>query len=361
MGETGAPPPPLRGRGLNYSGVMGDPTSDLDLLLQHAAYTDEEIPECFWPSASQLKTMAVADLPEDAILSVQLAGAFGDLPGDGVEARLYGSRESLKVLVTHEPPTSDGLPDHLTPSGYLRLLANQVAVAPSGRARVSYLDAEANYPGWLAEYAIDVEGRTLYDLGSQGHGIAHGIESSLGDKLAHLNDVFKGLAASGRLVTIADLERVDRATTIREKGVALEDLIADLFVSLGGLRLDPRHGRNRRTGNAEIDHVFQTLGHPTWARDSPLVLTECKNWSGAVERCTLDGLETKIRDRSGQCKVAVFISWAGFSRGFNNQLIRASREQYLILTMDGEGLRQSIERGDFRAYFDARYQEAIGR
>lgn len=340
---------------------VSQPGQAIGLLLQHAAYTDEDIPRCFWATESQLKAVAVADLPENAELSVQLADALGDLPGIDVEARLYGSRDNLKVLVTHEVPNPESLPEHLTREGYLRLLGHQVSIAPPGRARVTYVNAEADFPAWLAEYSIDVEGETLFELGRQGHRIAHGIESSVNDKISHLTGVYGDLAGSGRLVTIADIDRVERATTAPEKGVALEDLIAHLFVSLGGLQLDPKHGRNLRTDSAEIDHVFYNRGVAPWAHGSSVILIECKNWSGTVQRFTLDSLENKVRDRGGQCTVAVFISWAGFSAGFETELIRASREPYLILTMDGEGIRRAVENGDFRSYVQARRQAALGR
>lgn len=348
---------------LGYLGTMEelDPELAMDAIRHHAAYSEEEVPQCYWAQEWELRAIRVVDLPENAELSVQLADALGDLPGVNAEARLYGSKGNLKVIVTHEAPTPGDLPEYLSCAGYLQMLSKQVAVAPPGRSRLTYANADSKFPAWLAEYTIEVEGETLYDLALQGHRIAHQVESSFLDKTSHLTSVFEDLTESGHLVTIADVDRVDRAVSAHEKGVALEDLIANLFVSLGGLQLDPRHGRNLRTVNSEIDHVFYNRGVTPWAHGSPLVITECKNWSGTVERSTLDSLETKIRDRGGQCRVGVFISWAGFSEGFETQLIRASREPFLIITMDGQGIRRAVKDGNFRSYVQTRYQDAISR
>ncbi|ORV97467.1 restriction endonuclease [Mycobacterium kyorinense] len=116
---------------------------------------------------------------------------------------------------------------------------------------------------------------------------------------------------------------------------------------------------NLRTTTEELDIVLQNVGQdPRWSTGKPWVIVECKNWSNSVGRHHLDSLESKIRNRSGQCAMGVFVSWNGFTPDFERALGHLVREPYIILTMDGNGITNAVQACDFASYLENRYRVA---
>lgn len=94
------------------------------------------------------------------------------------------------------------------------------------------------------------------------------------------------------------LARGDGATTTKEKGDALEDLVVYLFEQIPGMTALFRNRRNP-FGAEEIDIAFWNDKAPDGLYFLPdTVLVECKNWSHPVDYDTLVGFDAKLRSRA---------------------------------------------------------------
>ena len=69
----------------------------------------------------------------------------------------------------------------------------------------------------------------------------------------------------------------------------------------------------------------------------------------------------KIKDSGNECSLAFFVSWNGYTKGVEEELKGLRREPYLIVTMDGKGIKDAIEKGDFSSYVKRRYEAALKR
>ncbi len=94
------------------------------------------------------------------------------------------------------------------------------------------------------------------------------------------------------------LARGDGATTTKDKGDALEDLIVYLFERIPGMTALFRNQRNP-FGTEEIDIAFWNDRAPDGLYFLPdTILVECKNWSHPVDYDTLAGFDAKLRSRA---------------------------------------------------------------
>ena len=113
-----------------------------------------------------------------------------------------------------------------------------------------------------------------------------------------------------------------QATTPHHKGKRFEDLIEYLFGRIQGLQIVYR---DVRTETEEIDFVLEnTDGSSPFPKAGPLILVECKNWSGQCGMNELVAFQQKIRNRRGTCTVAFLISWNGFTATSYTEQLRGS-------------------------------------
>ncbi|MDT5272959.1 MAG: hypothetical protein QOH49_5145 [Acidobacteriota bacterium] len=86
------------------------------------------------------------------------------------------------------------------------------------------------------------------------------------------------------------------------KGKALELLVAALFSSIEGFNVIDS---NVNTETEEIDIVIRNEStHPTWQKESSLILVECKNWhSKRVGQNEFELFQSKIEKRVGRCRL----------------------------------------------------------
>lgn len=150
-------------------------------------------------------------------------------------------------------------------------------------------------------------------------------------------------ADSGDTTTAQLQEQVDavqKAATPAEKGKTLEKLMVALLLTIDGFVVS---GCNVNTETEEIDIVIENRSNLfPWSRQSPIILVECKNWSKPADKNALVSLEKKIKNRRGQCAVGIFIAWSGFTSKAELELLRTSQESWMILTLDGESLKQAL-------------------
>ncbi|NMO04862.1 restriction endonuclease [Gordonia sp. TBRC 11910] len=328
----------------------------VEVIYESAAFNDDDVPQCVWFDQEDLESVSIRDLPADGTVSLRLRDALGDLPGNA-EARIYGTRADPSVVVVH-----DHLDDEktwpLSNASYVEFIAGHVRNLSRGRHDIDlrYYSPQPDAEGIRSvEYSVhpDVSG-TLFDYGRNAYAIINAIENSASERLRQIRGSYDDLnVGDGRLVTDADIARVETAPDAHSKGKSLEDLVATLFVSLGGFEVVKR---NYRTATEEIDIVLKNVSNtPSWKHRSPFIEIECKNWSTPAPRPELDSLRTKVENRAGQCGIGVFVSWSGFTQDFENELLRLSRENYVIVVIDGEGIKRSVRTHSFGNYFEDRY------
>ncbi len=139
------------------------------------------------------------------------------------------------------------------------------------------------------------------------------------------------------------LARVDSATTPQEKGSALEQLVAAAVQQVPNFTILER---NCNTETEEIDiSVLNGSSDPLFSREGPLVLVECKNWGRNTPRAEISSFEGKIRNRRQRCTLSYFVSWADLSRKAHLELLRFSREDFVIVPINGSSLRGAVVAG----------------
>ena len=135
------------------------------------------------------------------------------------------------------------------------------------------------------------------------------------------------------------LNDVEKVKNTQKKGKALEKLMYALFSAVDGFYVRT----NIRTANEEIDIDIRNESKDRfWDKEQHFIIGECKNWSSNVERKEIDIFYNKIVNRNDRAKTGYFISWNGFSKGAKEELLRFSRDKYLIIPVDGIQIRQAI-------------------
>lgn len=120
------------------------------------------------------------------------------------------------------------------------------------------------------------------------------------------------------------------ATTINEKGKALESLTRALFALEPALRVKQTR---RRLGDEEIDFIVVNDCPSTfWSNlHSPLVLVECKNWSSRVGAREVRDFESKVRNHRAFVRLGFLIAANGYTSEAREAVKRLSRDDVAII------------------------------
>ena len=137
---------------------------------------------------------------------------------------------------------------------------------------------------------------------------------------------------------------VETAKSADEKGRSLEELISRLFESVPGFKVAGRI----RTATEEIDiTVLNDSVDPRFRRETAIVLAECKNWSGKCGKDEFVIFKEKLENRSKRCTLGILVCWNGFTSTVTKEMLRGSREEYLIVTITGKEIRAAVRDNNF--------------
>jgi ActR/RegA family two-component response regulator/Holliday junction resolvase-like predicted endonuclease len=127
----------------------------------------------------------------------------------------------------------------------------------------------------------------------------------------------------------------------KRKGKALETFIAALFSTVEGF---VEVSRNVNTETEEIDIVIRNESkHPTWQKESSLILVECKNWlTSRVGKNEFVLFQEKIENRSGRCRLGFLICVDEFAETVTKEMLRGSKNDLLVVPIDGQKLEQLV-------------------
>ncbi|GAB6456418.1 DNA (cytosine-5-)-methyltransferase [Bacillus thuringiensis] len=152
------------------------------------------------------------------------------------------------------------------------------------------------------------------------------------------------------------IRNVENAVDNNEKGKALEILIKEFFEQVKGFKVST----NKRTRTEEIDIQIRNESNSTfWSKETILFIGECKNWSKKVGKNELVIFKNKIENRRGRVGVGFFVSWNGFSTTFTNEVLRTSKEEIVIIPVDGNQIKEAIDNGNIEEYIKVWYTEAV--
>lgn len=174
---------------------------------------------------------------------------------------------------------------------------------------------------------------------------------SVADKVRLYNDTFLALiSGQGYLQKRLRKESLRQAwqslilngIESSQKGILLENFASLLFTEIEGLIIVEK---NLRTQTAELDIVLQNnVARPFWINlGTPLIFVECKNWSKHVDVKEASALESKMRSRGRAVTMSIFLSVSGFTRPFFNHILNLSRDNLLIVAIQGRDIDKLFE------------------
>jgi hypothetical protein len=122
------------------------------------------------------------------------------------------------------------------------------------------------------------------------------------------------------------------ATEATTKGESLENLAQALFSLDPGFRIKRVRAN---LGDEELDLIIANDGPSGfWSSlQSPLILVECKNWSGAVGAPEIRDFESKVRNHRGFSRLGIFIAANGFTSEAEDVIKRLSRDETMIVLL----------------------------
>lgn len=150
---------------------------------------------------------------------------------------------------------------------------------------------------------------------------------------------------------------VENSISAHDKGKSLEELIVRLFsesqsFSVNEIRLT--------TETEEIDvMVLNKSNDPRFRRESAILLVECKNWSGKCDKNEFVLFKEKIENRKSRCSLGFLISWNGFAETVTKEMLRGSREEALIIPLDGSDIKKAVSDNQFENILASAWDKAI--
>ncbi|MEY2363151.1 DNA (cytosine-5-)-methyltransferase [Lysinibacillus capsici] len=149
---------------------------------------------------------------------------------------------------------------------------------------------------------------------------------------------------------------VENAVSNDEKGQALEILIKEFFDQVEGFTVTT----NKRTLTEEIDiQIRNESNSEFWRKESILFICECKNWNKKAGKNELVIFKNKIENRRGRVGLGFFISWNGFTTTFNYEDLRSSKEDIVIIPINGSQIKEAINSENIEEYIKEWFTEAV--
>lgn len=140
------------------------------------------------------------------------------------------------------------------------------------------------------------------------------------------------------------------------KGALLEELVRLLFKATPGFESVQTRLRNE---SEEIDIVIDNSARTgPWAKESPYLLGECKNWSGSVEASDYEVFASKLENKFGRARSGFFFSVNGFTKGFRERAIQGRKGDRLVIMVDGDAIRGWIDAADRLDFLNVLHRSA---
>jgi len=156
----------------------------------------------------------------------------------------------------------------------------------------------------------------------------------------------------------AKYQEVLRGGDARQKGKALEELLAAVFASIPGFTVSES---NYHTATEEIDLVLRNASaDPFWREMGSLILVEAKHWQAQrVGKNEYVQFYRKLENRGGHCTLGFLICTERFAETFHQEMLRDSKFSLRVVPIDGEDLRRLVEAEDRAAVLRELVERAV--
>lgn len=115
-----------------------------------------------------------------------------------------------------------------------------------------------------------------------------------------------------------------------------------------------------KTETEEIDiWILNKSKDELFLKESTLILYECINWRTSIHRNELNIFIEKMKNRSGRCKLGFFIAWNGVTGKFNEELLRFTRGEEVVVRLTKEGIITAVKTGTITKYLRDEYSKAL--
>lgn len=152
------------------------------------------------------------------------------------------------------------------------------------------------------------------------------------------------------------VDAVEKAKSTDDKGRSLEELFSRLLESIPGFSITGRI----KTATEEIDiSVLNDSQDPRFRRESALILGECKNWSGKCGKNEFVIFKEKLENRNRRCSLGFLLSWNGFAETVTKEMLRGSKEEFLIVPITGKEIRAAVRDKNFPDVLAACWNTAV--
>jgi hypothetical protein len=351
--------PLLRRLPLRWAGGEGsDDACGVKALLQEAEPVEDE--EAVFLSPGDLRLLSVEDIPEGVRIEVGVERAGTRyIDWDG-ELEVEGG--SLLAHVRYSE-TQKYWDSPLGLAHFIDLVRRAVEVrertaGDAGDVKVGGFDDDG---AWLHfDYMVELTERNLHE----GYSKALAVKTELEEAAAYVaNETGKlAAAAAERLSGWGDkpldelIAVVDKSKSNDEKGRALEELVAKLFVSVDGFTVTDRV----RTQTEEIDlTILNASKDPRFAREAAIILVECKNWSSKCGKNEFVAFREKLLNRRDRSTLGFLVSLNGFAGTVTKEMLRGSRERTLVVPVTGEQVRRAVRENAFPAELGRAWDAAV--
>src|SRR5262249_47135033 len=97
-----------------------------------------------------------------------------------------------------------------------------------------------------------------------------------------------------------------------------------------------------------------------WRKESQYFIGECKNWGAKVDPKELAHLWVKLETKNTRARLGFFIALNGFTAGFETFRDRLSKDDRLIVPLDGDDLVKWVESNDRQQTLKTFHRRAAG-
>lgn len=322
--------------------------------LLSASAGDEE-PVCL--PASVLKHVAVDDVPDD--ISIQV-GVVKDnvlhLEWEGYlrndNGKIIGEAEYVWTRKYWYSPL--GLEQ------YLDLVRRAVEVRARTHGDVSAPEYDDDGAFIHLHYTVRTDATHLGDAFQNVRTVCNQLEetaeqasSEIGKRIA---DVAARVSGWGTESLDALVDAVEKAKSTDDKGRSLEELFSRLLESIPGFTITGRI----KTATEEIDiSVLNDSQDPRFRREAALILGECKNWSGKCGKNEFVIFKEKLENRNRRCSLGFLLSWNGFAETVTKEMLRGSKDEFLIVPITGKDIRAAVRDKNFPDVLAACWNAAV--
>jgi HEAT repeat protein len=143
----------------------------------------------------------------------------------------------------------------------------------------------------------------------------------------------------------AEYQEVLHSNDARQKGKALEELLATLFAGIPGFTVNER---NYHTATEELDLVLRNASaDPFWRELGSLILVEAKHWQAQrVGKNEYVQFYRKLEARGGHCTLGFLVCTERFAETFHLEALRDSKDRLRVVPIDGDDLQRLVEAED---------------